>query len=214
MDPALTGSMTMGAMERNMAAAEAKRRRAEQGVPLRERLVTSFSWRGDSTDPLRWADISAWWRDPHILGSFGASLGDLFPDAQPTIILGPQSRGMLLGGLVATSMGIGMVEVRKNEGPLSDSDTWRRRTTPPDYRDRHLTLGFRKELVKSGDQVLFVDDWIETGGQAVGAQGLVADAGARWLGAAVIVDALTDSRLRRDLNVRALIQGRELDALP
>jgi adenine phosphoribosyltransferase len=46
------------------------------------------------------------------------------------------------------------------------------------------------------------------------AHGLVTDAGAHWLGAAVIVDALTDPRLRRDLGVRALIQGRELDALP
>jgi adenine phosphoribosyltransferase len=201
-------------MERNTAAAEAKRRRAEQGVTLRDRLVASFCWRGDSTDRGRWADITGWWRDPEILGSLGPAIAALYPDARPTVILGPQSRGMLVGGLVATSLGLGMVEVRKDEGPSADSDAWRQRTTPPDYRDRHLTLGFPKDLVKSGDQVLFVDDWIDTGGQALGVHGLVTDAGARWLGAAVIVDALTDPRLRRDLGVRALIQGRELDALP
>ena len=147
------------------------------------------------------------------MSSLGPALADLYPEVHPTVILGPQSRGMLLGGLVAVSLGVGMVEVRKGEGPSADSDAWRQRTTPPDYRDRHLTLGFPKELVKAGDQVLFVDDWIDTGGQAQGAHGLVADAGATWLGAAVIVDALTDARLRRDLGVRALIQGRELDAL-
>ena len=207
------GFQDNGSMERNLAAAEAKRRRAEQGLPLRDKLVADFSWRGDSTDRGRWADITRWWRNPEILGSLGPALSALHPDSRPTVILGPQSRGMLVGALVATNLGIGMVEMRKDEGPSADSDAWRQRTTPPDYRDRHLTLGFPKELVKAGDRVLFVDDWIDTGGQALGAHGLVTDAGAHWLGAAVIVDSLTDARLRRDLGVRALIQGRELDAL-
>lgn len=203
-----------GQMDRNMAAAEAKRRRTDQGQSLRDKLLASFTWRGDSPDRGRWADITGWWRDAEILGSLGGALSALHPDARPTVILGPQSRGMLVGGLVAVSMGIGMVEVRKNGEPSADSDAWRQRTTPPDYRDRHLTLGFRRDLVKAGDKVLFVDDWIDTGGQALGVHGLVTDAGARWIGAAVIVDALTDPRLRRDLDVRALIQGRELNALP
>jgi len=31
-----------------------------------------------------------------------------------------------------------IVEIRKNDGPAADSESWRSRTTPPDYRDRHL----------------------------------------------------------------------------
>lgn len=145
-----------------------------------------------------------------MLGRLGAALTGLFAGDRPTVILGTQSRGTLLAGLAATSLGIGMVEVRKDDGPLSDSDAWRHQTTPPDYRDRNLSLGFPKALLLSGERVLFVDDWIDTGGQAIGVQNLVADAGATWIGAAVIVDDLADSRLRRDLAVRSLVRGREL----
>ncbi len=92
----------------------------------------------------------------------------------------------------------------------SDSDVWLQRTTPPDYQDRHLTLGFRKSLVTSGDRVLFVDDWIETGGQANAAHLLVEDAEATWIGAATVVDALHSNQVRRQLNVRSLLHVREL----
>jgi adenine phosphoribosyltransferase len=49
---------------------------------------------------------------------------------------------------------------------------------------------------------LFIRDWIDTGGQAVAARKLVAAAATMWCGASVIVDALEDPRLRRDLDVR------------
>jgi len=78
------------------------------------------------------------------------------------------------------------------------------------YQDRHLGLGFRKHLVSGGDRVLFVDDWIETGGQAHSAHLLTQDAKATWLGAATVVDALSSNQVRRHLNVRSLLHIREL----
>lgn len=200
-------------VDRNKAAAEAKRRRAAQTLPVADLLLQHFQWRGDSTDRSRWADVSGWWRDATLLQSLGPALADLFSSERPTLIVGPQSRGMLVGALVATHLGVGFVEIRKNSGPSADSDAWRTRTTPPDYRDRHLSLGFPRHLVTSGERVLFVDDWIATGGQASGTRALVTDAGATWLGAAVIVDGLQDARLRRDLSVRALLHQRVLDDL-
>ncbi len=105
---------------------------------------------------------------------------------------------------------MGFVEVRKDVKPPAHSDTWLQRTTPPDYRDRQHRLGIRRGLVRSADRVLLVDDWIDTGGQASGARALVEAAGARWLGAALLVDALSDSQVRRRVNVRSLLHVREL----
>ena len=56
----------------------------------------------------------------------------------------------------------------------------------------------------------FVDDWVDSGGQALGVQRLVERTGASWVGSAVIVDALTDHRVRRQLAVRALLHVRDL----
>jgi adenine phosphoribosyltransferase len=181
------------------------------GKEFRARLGAAIVWRGDRTDELRYADVTGMWRDAVLLRALGPALADLFPASPPpTVVLGPDSRGSLIGPLVAVHLGVGFVEVRKNRGPDVDSDQWVQQTTPPDYHDRHLQLGFRRGLVHSSDRVLVTDDWIETGSQAQAAKRLVEAVDATWLGIACIVDALTDARLRRDLGVRSLLHVRDL----
>lgn len=126
------------------------------------------------------------------------------------MVLGPVSRGSLVGALTAAHLGVGFVEVRKNGGPATDSDRWVLRTTAPDYRDRHVEFGFRRGLVNAGDRVLMVDDWADSGSTARVVRQLVDDCGAQWIGAACIVDALTDPRLRHDLPIRSLLDVRTL----
>jgi adenine phosphoribosyltransferase len=198
-------------VDRNKAAAEARRRLAGVESSVDAELLRRWRTTGDRGDgDTRWADVTGWWRDGGLLRRLGPALVELFDETAPTVVLGPQSRGALLGALAATALGVGLVEVRKDDGPLSDSDSWYRHTTTPDYRDRQLTLGFPRTLLQSGDRVLFVDDWIDTGSQALGARALTVQAGAEWLGAAVIVDGLTDARRRRDLDVRSLLRSRDL----
>lgn len=186
------------------------RPKADPRVRFTVELKAAFQWHGDRPDDQRYADVTGWWANPTILHGLGPALAGLFHDAQPTIVLGPQSRGALLGALVAAQLGIGLVEMRKEPQPSCDSDRWLTTRTPPDYRDRNLQLGARREHLTGEHRVLFIDDWIDTGGQAIGAHDLVCKAGATWCGAAVIVDALHDSRVRRDLNVRSLLHLREL----
>lgn len=58
--------------------------------------------------------------------------------------------------------------------------------------------------------MLVVDDWADTGGQLLAMQKLVERAGARYLGAVVIVDGLRDHEVRRRLRLRSLLSIREL----
>jgi adenine phosphoribosyltransferase len=51
---------------------------------------------------------------------------------------------------------------------------------------------------------------IETGGQALASQDLVEAAGATWCGAVIMVDGLTDSRVRHRLQLRSLLHVGEL----
>ena len=164
---------------------------------------------GDRTDCGRYPDPTGWWRAPELLAELGPALAALFADERPNVVLGPESRGCVLGPLVAVALGAGFVEVRKNRYPVCDSDRWLQRTSPPDYQDRHLRLGFARRLLRAGDRALLVDDWIDTGGQAFAAQALVADAGATWIGVAVIVDGLRRHEPRRQLTVRSLVHARD-----
>jgi len=163
----------------------------DSGLAFRRELRNGFRWRGDRTDSGYGADITGWWANPATLSRLGPALSDLFADVAPSVVLGPQSRGALLGALVAVHRGIGLVELRKDPAPMADSDRWVVAHTPPDYRDLNLRVGARRDLL-AGRRVLFVDDWIATGGQAYGGRTLVEAAGGEWCGCAVIVDQLTD----------------------
>jgi adenine phosphoribosyltransferase len=177
---------------------------------LRKDLHDAFRWRGDRVDAIHSADPTGWWASAAILASLGPALAELFSDINPTVVLGPQSRGALLGALVATHLNIGLIEMRKDPCPAADSDRWLIAHTPPDHRDRNLRVGVRREHLASGARVLLVDDWADTGGQASAARTIVNQAGATWCGAALVVDALADSRLRRDLGARSILRVRDL----
>ena len=181
----------------------------DPGAELRKRLSEGLRWQGDRTDRTRFADPTGWWADPWLLQRLDYPLKDLFPESTPSVVLGPQSRGALLGALVAVHLEVGLVELRKEPNPGADSDRWLITRTPPEYRDLNLEVGVRRRHLV-GQRVLLVDDWIDTGGQCLAARELVEKAGAEWCGAAVVCDALQDSRLRRDLDVRSLMRLRDL----
>jgi adenine phosphoribosyltransferase len=183
---------------------------------LRTRLIAGFTWRSDPPtgppyDRTYYADCSGWWRDSAVLADIGPALADLFHDAKPSVILGTESHGFILGPLVARHLGIGFAGVSKEPERGSDDEVWLVRRTPPDYRDRHLDLAVRRSVLRTGDRALFVDEWAATGGQAMACRQLVNDADATWLGAAVVVDALESSADRRTLNLRSLLHIRELN---
>lgn len=177
---------------------------------LKRRLTAAFAWRGDRGTESMYADVSGWFRDPVLLEDLARGLANLHRAGGPTVVLGLESSGFLLGTLVARELRVGFVAVRKDPERVADSDPWLLATTPPDYQDRHLTLGFRPRLLSPRDHMLLVDDWIATGGQASAVRALVEQAEARWLGAAVVVDALTSNEVRRRLVVRALLNVRDI----
>lgn len=171
---------------------------------LKKRLLSAYKPVDGIFDP------SPWWRDPSLRRDLVAALADLHKPPEPSVVAGIESRGLLVGALVADQLGLGFIEIRKNEHPedLGGVELLRR-TTPPDYRDRGLMLTVRRGLIRPRDRVLLVDDWIETGAQATAVRKLVSDAEAEWVGAAVIVDALTSGERHR-LGVRALVRVHEL----
>ena len=46
--------------------------------------------------------------------------------------------------------------------------------------------------MRPDDRVLLVDDWLETGSQALAAKAMIEEVGAVFVGASVIVDQLSD----------------------
>jgi adenine phosphoribosyltransferase len=183
---------------------------ALSGRQLRSRLQELFVWQGDYGDDAPWADATGWWRDAEVVAALGPALAGLFMEEPPTVVLGVESRGSLLGALVAAQLGVGLLEVRKDRSLPLDGNAWLHAATPPDYRGRQVSLGMYARHVNGGERVLAVDDWIDTGSQMTGARELVEQAGASWVGLAVVVDGLAQSPLRSRLRVRSLLSDGDL----
>lgn len=186
------------------------RRKQDADTQFLDDLRASFRWIGDRFDVSYTADPTGWWANPSVLRRLGPALASPAAESNPTHVVGPASRGALLGALVALELGVGLVELRKDPEPSTDSDRWLTARTPPDYQDRNLELGLRRDLLPAGSRALFVDDWIDTGGQAVAALQIVEAAEATWCGVSVVVDALAEAHLRRSLDVTSIFRVRDL----
>lgn len=170
---------------------------------LRDRLRDTFRWNESGG-----ADPTGWWLDAGLRGQLADALA-VQHDGPVSHVAGVATRGFILGALVAERLQAGFVEIRKDRRGDAHGKSLLRRSTPPDYADRDLTLTVRRGLLGPRDRVLMIDDWIETGAQATAVARLVEDAGAAWAGITAVVDATT-AAVRRDLAVRSLLSVREL----
>jgi len=133
------------------------------------------------------------WRiflEPTILQAIIKELAEPWQGKGITKIVGVESRGFLFATAVAAELEAGFVAVRKPGGvyPGATFST----TTQPDYSGKPKELLLQKHTLTSSDKVLVVDDWVETGSQAVGVHDLIQQAGAQFAGLSVIVSNLPD----------------------
>lgn len=170
---------------------------------LRRRVVAAFAWVDGH------ADVTPILRDPALLRDLGPALAGPFAAAGVTAVAAIEAKGFAFGALVAAHLGAGLVLVRKPDAFLPGDIL--AATTAPDWRRRELSLRIRSGQLGSGDRVLVVDDWIETGAQAEAAFALIRRAGAEPIGVAALVDDIrSDPAVRERLNVVSLVRSAEL----
>lgn len=138
------------------------------------------------------ADVWSMLRDPEGLASIVRGLAAPHRSSGVTVVAAIESRGFLLGGAVAIELRVGFAAIRK-DGAMFPGDKVQM-TTKPDYRGNTRQLSALRSQFAVGDKVLLVDDWIETGSQALTALGLVKTCGAELIGISVIIDEAAELR--------------------
>ncbi len=117
--------------------------------------------------------------------AFRRAVRDLLAQARESdfsVVAGIDALGFILGAALAMEAGTGFVPVRK-AGKLpvaTDSIGF------DDYDGVHKTLEIRHGVLGSGDRVLVVDEWIETGAQVLATTSLLEARGASVAGIATI----------------------------
>jgi adenine phosphoribosyltransferase len=171
----------------------------------RDLTLEHFRWIGGH------ADVWAIFRDAKALAAVVASLVEPFRGERITAVCGIESRGFLLGGAAAIELGVGFVPVRKDGGLFPGEKVVRQ--SSPDYRRLRHTLRLQRSSLGPGDRVVLVDDWIETGNQAVAVRSMVEDCGSTWVGCSVIVDQLTGAPRNTLGTVRGILTAQDLPAV-
>ena len=167
----------------------------------RATLMSEFRWHGGH------ADVWRLFVNAKVLSSLIDGLAEPWRDKGITHVLGIESRGFLLGGAVAVSLGAGFQAVRKEGGMLPGPKVSVQ--SAPDYRSRSHLLRMQSVL-HPGDVVLLVDDWTERGSQAIAARELVEKCGALFAGVSILVDQLEDEVRAKLGRVTSLVLASEL----
>lgn len=152
-------------------------------------VLERFRWVGGH------ADVWRLFEDAEAFQAVVRGLVDPWRGREITKVCGIESRGFLLGGAVALSLGAGFVAVRKADGLFPGEKVSRQ--AGADYRGQRHTFRVQRAALHPGDRVLLVDDWAEIGSQALAARHLVEDCGATFAGLSLIV-----SQLPSDLQAR------------
>jgi adenine phosphoribosyltransferase len=149
-------------------------------VEFSEIFLERFQWVGGH------ADILGLLADGAFLAQAAEALAAPFRAAGVTKVAGVEGRGFILGTAVALDLGVGFVPIRKrgaiHPGPKAVV------RTAPDWRGNETELVIQRAVITTADRVLLVDDWIETGSQALAARQLIEDCDAHWAGLTVLVD--------------------------
>lgn len=151
------------------------------------------------------ADIWRAFADRELFARAVAALAVPFRGERYTKIAGIEGRGFVLGGAMAAQTGAGFVAIRKSDGWLPGEVF--ERVTEPDWQGRTHALRLQREALGPEDRVVLVDDWYETGSQALAARELIEASGATMLGMSIIVDDLSDDVRARLGRLHALLRA-------
>jgi adenine phosphoribosyltransferase len=147
-------------------------------------------------------DITTLLKDREAFKEAAELLAEPFREERVDGVVGIESRGFILGGLLAYLLNTGFVPVRKL-GKLPAE------TLKEEYALEYgtNTVEIHKDAVSPGQRILVVDDLLATGGTAAAAVKLVQRLGGEVMGLAFLIelDFLSGRNLLRDLPIHVLI---------
>jgi len=127
-------------------------------------------------------DVTPLFAKPKAFSALIADLTQPFEALDFDYVAGIDALGFILGTAIAIQLKKGFIALRKG-GKLPVPVQSREFT---DYTGLQKTLELRTDILESGDRVLLVDEWIETGAQMTAAIALLESNGAEIIGLATI----------------------------
>jgi len=148
-------------------------------------------------------DITTLLKDPEALREAGARLLARYRHLRIDKVAGIESRGFILGGILAEKLGVGFVPIRK-PGKLPAAVA--RKEYSLEYGTDALEI--HRDAIRPGERVLLHDDLLATGGTAKAACSLIEELGGVVVGVAFLIELqfLSGRDALRGYDVYSLVQ--------
>jgi adenine phosphoribosyltransferase len=127
-------------------------------------------------------DVTPLFADPQAFAALVVDLCAPFMEIEIDYVAGIDALGFILGTAMAMHLKKGFIPIRKG-GKLPAAVSWAEFV---DYSGQRKTLELRQGMIKDGERVLVVDEWVETGAQMQAAVDLIEGAGGCVVGIAAI----------------------------
>lgn len=151
---------------------------------LEERLEAAIRTVQDFPKPgIGFKDITPIFADPALVRDTVTALALQYATASVTVVIGIESRGFLLGPMVAQALGARFVPLRK-QGKLPYETV----SYSYDLEYGSATIEMHTDAVFAGEKVLIHDDLLATGGTAAAAAELVKKMGAEVAGFSFLIN--------------------------
>jgi adenine phosphoribosyltransferase len=150
-------------------------------------------------------DVTPLFTRPAAFAQLITDLSEPFTVNLPNYVAGIDALGFVLGTAVALQLNKGFIPIRKQGKLPVTTDT----VEFVNYTGRQKELELRRGALKAGEQVLLVDEWIETGAQMQAAITLIEQAGGIVMGITTIrmEDNPLPQRLRHTYHCHVIWPG-------
>ena len=135
------------------------------------------SWNDFPTKGILFKDINPLFRTPDSLNYLNKRLFNMYNNIQINKIAAIESRGFMLGTMLAMSLSKGLVLIRK-EGKLPGPTI--KESYSIEYGTRVMEI--QNDAILSGEKILIADDLLATGGTAIASASLVEKLGGTVVG--------------------------------
>lgn len=125
--------------------------------------------------------------DAPLMVEAGRELARSFAAVSPSKVLTAEISGIAPALCAGLALGVPIVYARKTR-PVTMPPSPYRRTAPSHTKGVEVELLVSPEVLRPGDRVLIVDDFLATGQTILALAGLVEDAGATLLGIGAVIE--------------------------
>lgn len=126
-------------------------------------------------------DVTPLFENPVVFNNLIKDLIKPFKNVNFSKIVALDALGFVLGGAIALKLKKSLVLIRK-EGKLPNLEEDLIKLEFEDYTKKEKSFEINKNSIKSGDKIILVDEWIETGAQMKAAIELIEKLGGKIIG--------------------------------